>query len=77
MPTISQNRLNALLAAEATCQQMRSDIAGIGGVTQKTVDYMFRWMRLSGKSVYDTPKPLRAIWCPDCKRRHKPSSCNS
>lgn len=68
--TISENRLKSLLAAEEFCRAARLDYSDYGLVTKRSYQWFDRWMRLSGRSRYDKPKPTRPVWCSNCRKRH-------
>jgi hypothetical protein len=55
----SNRREKARDAAEDVCRKIRADIVKFGFATSDSVDYLFRWMQLSGKHKYDDPKPLK------------------
>lgn len=76
MTSISSSRLQALLAAEAVCQQLRADIAEAGGMTKRTWPHFDRWMRKASKRAkYGTPKRPYPVWCSSCKRKHVCGEC--
>jgi len=68
--SISKSRLKQLEAAEEFCRAARIGFSERGFVAQAETPWFDRWMRLSGKSRYDAPKPCRAVWCGSCKCRH-------
>lgn len=59
---ISKNRLKSLLAAEEFCRAARIGIVESGFVGNREYPWFARWMRLSGKSCYDKPKPISKTW---------------
>ena len=66
---ITESRLRALEAAEAFCQAARLDVVEFGGFSTRSYPWFERWMRLSHKR-YEKPKPVRPIWCCECKGWH-------
>lgn len=76
MVEISKNRLKSLLAAEEFCRAARIGIVESGFVGIREYPWFAKWMRLSGKSCYDKPKPVSKTWCGSCRKRHIAGECN-
>lgn len=60
----SARRMKAYHAAEEACRALRGLIAKEACLTtaadwNEVLEYMLRWMQLSGKTRYDKPAPLR------------------
>ena len=49
-------------AANEVCRALRLSIQNHGGLTRAVLGYLMRWMHLSGKDCYDTPKKIDKRW---------------
>jgi len=75
MKTISEAEYRRLQAAEEFCRAAREGYASRGTVGRQEFAWFDRWMRLSLKSRYDSPRPVRPTWCAACRARHIAGNC--
>ncbi len=57
--SVSRRRMKSLLAAEDVCKQVRYELSNNGSLTGSSVDYLLRWMSLTGKHKYELPNRMR------------------